>query len=241
MRSKGASRKSQASSEGASEEDFSFAWNRLLDEIADDAQRTESYTGQTSFKVSVMQALADVPREAFVPDGSRRKAYDNRPLPIGQRQTISQPYIVTLVTDLLDLKPNGRVLEIGTGCGYQTAVLAALTSEIFSVEYLEDLHRSAKVCLTDLGCQNFGSAKATAGKVGQSMRPMTRLSSRQQPPLEYRIDSNSNLHRADASGPRRSETRNTIFYANRPFTRRNLRRRARFASGLRAVGRRPPR
>ncbi|MEC8135526.1 MAG: protein-L-isoaspartate O-methyltransferase, partial [Pseudomonadota bacterium] len=155
MRSKGASRKSQASSEGASEEDFSFAWNRLLDEIADDAQRTESYTGQTSFKVSVMQALADVPREAFVPDGSRRKAYDNRPLPIGQRQTISQPYIVTLVTDLLDLKPNGRVLEIGTGCGYQTAVLAALTSEIFSVEYLEDLHRSAKVCLTDLGYRNF--------------------------------------------------------------------------------------
>ena len=155
MRSKGASRKSQASSEGASEEDFSFAWNRLLDEIADDAQRTESYTGQTSFKVSVMQALADVTREAFVPDGSRRKAYDNRPLPIGQRQTISQPFIVTLVTDLLDLKPNDRVLEIGTGCGYQTAVLAALTSEIFSVEYLEDLHRSAKVCLTDLGCRNI--------------------------------------------------------------------------------------
>ena len=91
------------------------------------------------------------PREAFVPDGSWRKAYDNRPLPIGQRQTISQLYIVTLVTDLLDLKPNDRVLEIGTGCGYQTAVLAALTSEIFSVEYLEDLHRSAKVCLTDLG------------------------------------------------------------------------------------------
>ncbi|MEC9183098.1 MAG: protein-L-isoaspartate(D-aspartate) O-methyltransferase [Pseudomonadota bacterium] len=155
MRSKGASRKSQASSEGASEEDFSFAWNHLLDEIADDAQRTESYTGQTSFKVSVMQALADVPREAFVPDGSRRKAYDNRPLPIGQRQTISQPYIVTLVTDLLDLKPNGRVLEIGTGCGYQTAVLAALTNEIFSVEYLEDLHRSAKVGLTNLGCRNI--------------------------------------------------------------------------------------
>ena len=102
-----------------------------------------------------MQALADVPREAFVPDGSRRKAYDNRPLPIGQRQTISQPYIVTLVTDLLDLKPNDRVLKIGTGCGYLTAVLAALTSEIFSVEYLEDLHRSAKVCLTDLGCRNF--------------------------------------------------------------------------------------
>ena len=59
------------------------------------------------------------------------------------------------MTDLLSLKPNDWVLEIGTGCGYQTAVLAALTSEIFSVEYLEDLHRSAKVCLTDLGCRNF--------------------------------------------------------------------------------------
>lgn len=155
MRSKSASRKSQASSEGASEEDFSFARNRLLDEIADDAQRTESYTGRASFKETVMPALADVPREMFVPDGSRRKAYDNWPLPIGQRQTISHPYIVALMTDLLDLKPDDRVLEIGTGCGYQTAVLAALTSEIFSVEYLEDLHRSAKVRLTDLGCRNI--------------------------------------------------------------------------------------
>ena len=136
MISKSASRKSQASSEGASEEDFSFAWNRLLDEIADDAQRTESYTGRASFKVSVMQALADVPREAFIPDDSRHKADDNRPFPIGQRQTISQPYIVALMTELLNLKPDDRVLEIGTGCGYQTAVLAALTSEIFSVEYL---------------------------------------------------------------------------------------------------------
>ena len=76
-----------------------------------------------------MQALADVPREAFVPDGSRHKAYDNRPLPIG----ISQ-HIVALMTDLLDLQPDDRVLEVGTGCGYQTAVLSALTSEIFSVE-----------------------------------------------------------------------------------------------------------
>ena len=179
MRSKGASRKSQASSVGASEEDFSFAWNRLLDEIADDAQRTESYTGQASFKVSVMQALADVPREAFVPDGSRRKAYDNRPLPIGQRQTISQPYIVTLVTDLLDLKPNDRVLEIGTGCGYQTAVLAALTSEIFSVEYLEDLHRSAKVRLTDLGCWNirFRADASWSPSVGNTKHKFLRESS----------------------------------------------------------------
>ena len=102
-----------------------------------------------------MQALADVPREALVPDGSRHTAYDNRLLPIRQRQTISQPHIVVLMTDLLDLTPDDQVLEIGTGCGYQTAVLAALTSEIFSVEYLEDLHRSAKVRLTDLGCWNI--------------------------------------------------------------------------------------
>lgn len=101
-----------------------------------------------------MQALADVPREAFIPDDSRHKADDNRPFPIGQRQTISQPYIVALMTELLNLKPDDRVLEIGTGCGYQNAVLAALTSDIFSVEYLEDLHRSAKVRLADLGCRN---------------------------------------------------------------------------------------
>ena len=102
-----------------------------------------------------MQALADVPREAFVPDGSRRKAYDNRPLPIGQGQTISQTYIVALMTDLLDLNPDDRVLEIGTGCGYQTAALAALASESpshrfrlpeYSVPLRRRLARLARAC-----------------------------------------------------------------------------------------------
>jgi len=155
MRRKNASRKTLESTESALEEDFSFARQRLLTEIADDAQRTESYTGRATFAGAVMQALAEVPREAFVPARSRRKAYDNRPLPIGQGQTISQPYIVALMTDLLDLKPEDRVLEIGTGCGYQTAVLAELADKVFSVEYLADLHDAAKTRLSELGYRNI--------------------------------------------------------------------------------------
>tara|TARA_B100000676_G_scaffold313206_1_gene392235 strand:+ start:3842 stop:4402 length:561 start_codon:yes stop_codon:yes gene_type:complete len=102
-----------------------------------------------------MQALAIVPREAFVPKNQRRKAYDNCPLPIGQGQTISQPYIVALMTDLLDIKSDDRILEIGTGSGYQTAVLASLAREVFTVEFIEDLHQSAKERLSALGYKNI--------------------------------------------------------------------------------------
>jgi protein-L-isoaspartate(D-aspartate) O-methyltransferase len=155
MRRNSPSRKSPVSNEVALNVDSIFARKRLLAEIAGDARRTRDYTGRAAFARVVMQALATVPREAFVPKSQRRNAYDNCPLPIGQGQTISQPYIVALMTDLLDIKSDDRILEIGTGSGYQTAVLASLAREVFTVEFIEDLHQSAKERLSGLGYKNI--------------------------------------------------------------------------------------
>jgi protein-L-isoaspartate(D-aspartate) O-methyltransferase len=99
----------------------------------------------------VLDAMARVPREAFVSEALREQAYADRALPIAYDQTISQPYIVALMTELADLRPGTRVLEIGTGCGYQTAVLAATGAEVFSVEIVAPLARSAAARLRALG------------------------------------------------------------------------------------------
>ena len=123
----------------------------MLDAIARDAQETGSMTGRPVFADGVMEAMRTVPREAFVPEAEAAFAYENRPLPIGHGQTISQPYIVALMTELLDVKPGARILEIGTGCGYQTAVLCALGASVFSVEVVEPLAAAAAARLADLG------------------------------------------------------------------------------------------
>ncbi|HEY6877983.1 MAG TPA: protein-L-isoaspartate(D-aspartate) O-methyltransferase [Polyangiales bacterium] len=99
----------------------------------------------------VLDALAHVPRECFVPEAQREFAYADRALPIAYDQTISQPYIVALMTELADVRPGDRVLEIGTGCGYQTAVLAATGAEVHSVEIIEPLARTAAARLRALG------------------------------------------------------------------------------------------
>jgi protein-L-isoaspartate(D-aspartate) O-methyltransferase len=103
----------------------------------------------------VLAAMGGIPRHLFVPERQRPSAYADRPLPIGERQTISQPYIVALMTELLELQPGERVLEIGTGSGYQTAVLAQLASEVFSIEILSPLSERAKKVLDDLGYKNI--------------------------------------------------------------------------------------
>jgi protein-L-isoaspartate(D-aspartate) O-methyltransferase len=103
----------------------------------------------------VLVAMGGIPRHLFVPERERPSAYADRPLPIGERQTISQPYIVALMTELLELQPSERVLEIGTGSGYQTAVLAQLVSEVFSIEILPTLSERAKKILDDLGYKNI--------------------------------------------------------------------------------------
>jgi protein-L-isoaspartate(D-aspartate) O-methyltransferase len=124
---------------------------RLLDEIAVEARDTKSWTGREAFSGAVMEALARVPRHEFVRDGDEAAAYVNRPLPIGHGQTISQPYMVAVMTDFLDLGPADRVLEIGTGSGYQAAVLARVAGRVYTVEVIEDLAKSAQARLSRLG------------------------------------------------------------------------------------------
>jgi len=102
----------------------------------------------------VLGAITKVPREEFVPPESRAASYEDGPLPIGHGQTISQPYIVAFMTEQLRLKPSDRVLEIGTGSGYQAAILAELVSEIYSVEIVEPLARAAEATLQRLGYKN---------------------------------------------------------------------------------------
>jgi protein-L-isoaspartate(D-aspartate) O-methyltransferase len=102
----------------------------------------------------VLAVLRHVPRHCFVPQESVRYAYDDHPVQIGHGQTISQPYMVALMTEMLDLKPGDRVLEIGTGSGYQTAVLAELAAEVVSIERNESLAERARDCLEQLGYTN---------------------------------------------------------------------------------------
>jgi protein-L-isoaspartate(D-aspartate) O-methyltransferase len=103
----------------------------------------------------VLDAMRKVPRHLFVPETMRQSAYNDEPLPIGEGQTISQPYIVAYMTEKLKLKENDRVLEIGTGCGYQSAILAEIVKQVYTVELIESLSLKAKKILSDLGYDNI--------------------------------------------------------------------------------------
>ena len=109
---------------------YAEACERLLEEIALEVQETARYIGTETLDPRVVAAIRKVPREEFVPSSERDLAYINRPLPIGHGQTISQPYIVAIMTDMLAIAPDSRVLEIGTGCGYQAAILAELAGRV---------------------------------------------------------------------------------------------------------------
>jgi protein-L-isoaspartate(D-aspartate) O-methyltransferase len=102
----------------------------------------------------VLAALREVPRHRFVPEAWRESAYDDGPLPIGQGQTISQPYIVAVMTEQLRPEPGDRVLEIGTGSGYQAAVLARLVARVYSIEIVPELAERARATLAALGVEN---------------------------------------------------------------------------------------
>jgi protein-L-isoaspartate(D-aspartate) O-methyltransferase len=103
----------------------------------------------------VLAAMATVPRERFVPESSWPEAYQEHALPIGADQTISQPYVVALMTDALELEPSDRVLEVGTGSGYQTAVLRELVGELVTIERIDSLAASARARFADLGLQGI--------------------------------------------------------------------------------------
>lgn len=116
--------------------------------------------GRKALDPRVLDALRRVPRHEFVPSRLSPMAYSNQPLPIGHGQTISQPFVVALMTDLLELKSTDRVLEIGTGSGYQAAVLSLLATEVFSVEIVAELARSAAQTLSRLGYANVTTRAA---------------------------------------------------------------------------------
>ena len=124
---------------------------------------------------AVLQAMRRVPRHLFVPDDIRPYAYDDRPLPIGRGQTISQPYIVAYMTQALQLQPSHKVLEIGTGSGYQSAVLAELAKQVYSIEIVPDLAEGARRALAQAGYRNV-EVRAGNGYLGWPERaPFDRI------------------------------------------------------------------
>jgi protein-L-isoaspartate(D-aspartate) O-methyltransferase len=127
---------------------------RMLADIETEVEYTRRMTGRDSLDPRVMHAMAKVARDKFVPPAMRAAAFDNGPLPIGHGQTISQPYIVALMTDLLEPQPQHVILEVGTGCGYQTAVLAELCRQVYSIEVVEALGEAAAARLKNLGYAN---------------------------------------------------------------------------------------
>lgn len=137
------------------EHDYAVACATLLAEIDQEIRATAYSTGVVSLSDAVRTAMRNVPREQFVPYELRAMAYGNYPLRIGHGQTISQPYIVALMTELLRVDANSRVLEVGTGSGYQAAVLAQLVARVYSLEILEELSAQAVVRFTSLGYRNI--------------------------------------------------------------------------------------
>jgi protein-L-isoaspartate(D-aspartate) O-methyltransferase len=127
----------------------------LLREIQAEMRETAGWTGRATLSPRVLAALRAVPRHEFVPAASQDAAYLNCPLPIGSGQTISQPYIVALMTELADVAPGARVLEVGTGCGYQAAVLAELASRVYTIETVPSLAAGARERLARLGYANI--------------------------------------------------------------------------------------
>lgn len=120
-------------------------------DVEGDVRRTSAYLGTNRLDTAVMRALRVVPRERFVPETLSRQAYGNHPLPIGKGQTISQPYIVAVMSQLIAIKPGDRVYELGTGSGYQAAVLAEMGAEVYTVEIVPELAQRAAGVLADLG------------------------------------------------------------------------------------------
>jgi len=145
---------------GASAADVATAQARMLAEIARDFRATGELTGEREMLPEIVAALSGVPRHRFVKDDDRNDAYLNRPLSIGHGQTISQPFIVALMTQLARPAANHRVLEIGTGSGYQAAVLARLVAQVYSVEIVAPLAARASATLAELG---YGNVEVRVG------------------------------------------------------------------------------
>jgi protein-L-isoaspartate(D-aspartate) O-methyltransferase len=138
----------------AAQDRYSTPRARMLAEIATMARENGGVTGRPVLSGAVMAAMGRVPRHRFVPVSQDAFAYDNRPLPIGEGQTISQPFVVALMTDLLDPKAGDIVLEVGTGSGYQAAVLAELVAKVYTIEIVEPVGKRAAENIARLGYKN---------------------------------------------------------------------------------------
>ena len=136
-------------------QNFVAARERMLAEVDATYAETRGETGLAAMSPAVRKAMGKVERHRLIPDGQRDLAYRNQPLPIGSGQTISQPYIVALSTDLLNLKGGETVLDIGTGSGYQAAVLAEIAAKVYSVEIIASLGNDARKRLEELGYGNI--------------------------------------------------------------------------------------
>ena len=135
-------------------EDLEILREQMLAVIAAIAFEMRDAIGKSALDERVMTAMGKVPRHEFVPIELQPYAHANIPLPIGFEKTISQPFIVALMTDLLDIKTDDSVLEIGTGLGYQAAILAQLARKVYSIEIIEELGQNAKQRLRQQGCSN---------------------------------------------------------------------------------------
>ena len=135
-------------------DEMSVRRERMIAEIEQLVRETRRETGRAALDVRVIAALRKVERHRFLPPGFSAQAYDNRPLAIGAGQTISQPFIVALMTDLLNVAPGDKVLEVGTGSGYQAAILAEIVRAVFSIEIIEPLGREAARALAAAGYRN---------------------------------------------------------------------------------------
>jgi len=135
-------------------DDYLAKRRRLVAEIEEEVRETCQWLGKDTLDPLVTGAILAVPRHEFLADHLQPMAYLNSPLPIGHSQTISQPYIIAVMTDLLAVPEDGRVLEVGTGCGYQAAILAQLCASVYSIEIVEPLGQEAKARLKRLGYDN---------------------------------------------------------------------------------------
>ncbi len=131
--------------------DWEAPRRQMVAAIREDVIATRAYIGRKTLRDEVLAAMERVPRHAFVPQEVMAAAYENRPLPIGHGQTISQPYIVALMTDLLEIQPGDAVLEVGTGSGYQAAILADIGASVRTIEIIPELFREAQARFKQLG------------------------------------------------------------------------------------------
>lgn len=139
----------------AAEEDYASKREHLISVIETDVRATSTYLNKETLDPRVMQAINTVPRHELVPAYQRPYAYLNRPLAIGYGQTISQPYIVAIMTDLLNPQPEHKILEIGTGSGYQAAIMSRLVRQVYTIEIIEELGNRARKDLGKLGYDNI--------------------------------------------------------------------------------------